>query len=94
MPFLVVRHKVQDFGNWKKAFDAHGATRRAAGSKGGQVYRTRENPSEVVVVCEWDKLENARTFAKSEDLRKVMTQAGVIGTPDVLFLDDRDTFAT
>jgi hypothetical protein len=41
---------VQDYGKWKAAFDAHGATRKASGSKGGRLLRNAEDPNELVIL--------------------------------------------
>src|SRR5215208_5266109 len=35
MPYLLVRHRVENYETWKPVFDEHGATRGENGSKGG-----------------------------------------------------------
>jgi heme-degrading monooxygenase HmoA len=90
MPYLLVRHKVEDFARWKPIFDEHGATRKAAGSRGGRLFRSVEDPDELVIVFEWDDVEKARQFAQSEDLRQAMQRAGVADRPDVYFLEEVD----
>ena len=40
------------------------------------------------MLFEWDKIENAKKFASSEDLKKTMEQAGVIGIPHIHFLNE------
>ena len=90
MPYVLIRHKVEDYARWKPMFDAHGASRGAAGSKGGLVLRNASDPREVVVLLEWSDLDKARQFAQSADLRQVMQQAGVADRPDVYFLDEAD----
>lgn len=87
MPYLLVRHKVEDYAKWKPIFDEHGATRQASGSRGGQLFRNATDPNELVILLEWDDLEQARQFAQSEDLRQTMQQAGVADQPDVYFLE-------
>ena len=89
MPYLLIRHKVADYAKWKRAFDAHGATRRSGGSKGGRLFRNAKNPKEVLILLRWSALRKARQFAKSTDLRRVMKRAGVRGKPDVYFLEER-----
>jgi heme-degrading monooxygenase HmoA len=69
-------------------YDEHGATRKASGSAGGRVFRSADNPNEVVILLEWDDLEKARQFAQSEDLRQTMQRAGVVDQPDVYFLNE------
>jgi heme-degrading monooxygenase HmoA len=88
MPYLLVRHKVEDYARWRPIYDEHGATRKASGSAGGRVFRSADNPNEVVILLEWDDLEKARQFAQSEDLRQAMQRAGVVDQPDVYFLNE------
>lgn len=90
MPYLVVRHKVADYAKWKPVFEEHGATRQAGGSKGGLILRSADDPTEVVLLLEWDDLEKARQFAQSDDLRQAMQRAGVVDRPDLYFLDQAE----
>jgi quinol monooxygenase YgiN len=88
MPYLLVRHKVQDYAKWKPGFDAHGTTRQANGCRGGQLFRNASDPNELVILFEWDDLEKARRFAQSEDLRETMQRVGVADQPDIYFLEE------
>ena len=90
MPFILVRHKVEDYAKWKTAFDEHGAMRKAGGSEGGRLFRSATDPNELVILLEWNSFEEAREFAQSEDLKNAMQRAGVCDTPDVYFLDELD----
>ena len=90
MPALLIRHMVADYGAWKPHFDDHGTTRSANGSRGGRLFRSANDPNEVVVLLEWDDLERARLFAISYDLREAMDRAGVTDCPDVWFFADGD----
>ena len=90
MPYVLIRHKVQDYAVWKLAFDEHGAARQAAGSKGGYLMRNADDPSELVIVLEWDDLGKARQFVQSDDLRQAMERAGVADQPDIYFLEQVD----
>jgi len=88
MPYILVRHKVEDYTHWRQLYDEHGTSRHAGGCKGTHVFRNAEDQNEIVVLLEWDNLENARQFAQSEDLREAMQRAGVAEQPDIYFLDD------
>jgi heme-degrading monooxygenase HmoA len=88
MPFLLIRHKVEDFARWKPIFDEHGAARKTGGSKGGWLFRSADDPNELLILLEWDNLSNGRQFTQSEDLRKAMQRAGVADRPDVYFLEE------
>ena len=93
MPYLIVRHKVKDYAKWKPAFDEHGATRKANGSKGGRLYRSAGDPNELVVLFEWEDLGKAQQFAQSADLRETMERAGVADQPDLYFLEEIESFS-
>ena len=88
MPAVLIRHRVADYAAWKPLFDEDGLTRRANGCRGGPLYRSADDPNEVLVLLEWDDLERARLFADSDDLRVAMERAGVIGPPEIWFLED------
>ena len=91
MPYMLVRHKVEDYERWKPGFEEHGATRKESGSKGVRLFRNADDPNETVILLEWDDLENARQFAQSEDLRETMQRVGVADQPDIFFLEEVET---
>ncbi len=88
MPYLLIIHKVKDYDRWKSVFDEHGSFRKANGSRGGWLMRNADDPNQTVVVFEWESLDKARKFARSEDLKKAMQRAGVLDKPDVYFLEE------
>ena len=88
MPCLLIRHKVADFETWKPLFDEHEPTRRANGCQGGRLFRSADDPREVLVLLGWDDLRRARLFVDSDELRVAMRRAGVTDQPDIWFLED------
>jgi quinol monooxygenase YgiN len=88
MAQLLVHHKVQDYAAWRKVYDELGRTRAQFGSTGDRVYRTANDPNEVVIISEWPDVERARAYAQSPDLKEGMQRAGVISQPEVLFLEE------
>ncbi len=90
MSYVLIRHKVKDYASWKPVFDEHGSARQAAGSKGGHLFRSADDPNEVIAILEWDDIKKARDFVGSPDLRQAMEQAGVTDQPDIYFLDGAD----
>jgi heme-degrading monooxygenase HmoA len=91
MVHVMVRHKVADYVRWKEAFDGHLSARKAAGEVGNRVLLSVDDPHEVTLLLDWDSLERARRFAKSDDLKQKMQQSGVVGDPVVSFLEDAYT---
>ncbi|NIO21889.1 MAG: hypothetical protein GTN76_14455 [Candidatus Aenigmarchaeota archaeon] len=62
MPWIFVRHKVEDYSKWKPIFDEHGTTRKAIGSKRGYLFRSIDDTNEVLMFIEVDDLENVIKF--------------------------------
>jgi len=91
MVHMIVRHKVADYSRWKEAFDAHLNLRKAAGETEARVMVSVDDPHEVTLFFDWDSVDRARRFVGSEDLKQAMKQAGVVGDPDVRFLEDART---
>jgi heme-degrading monooxygenase HmoA len=91
MQQTLIRHKVKDYAKWKPVFDEDSATRKAAGEKGGQLFRNKDDQNEIIIMFKWDTMEHARKFFESEDLKKIMKKAGVIDKPDIYFLEEVET---
>jgi hypothetical protein len=88
MAYMLVRHKVEDYARWRSAFDMHLSAVRAAGGKNVRVFRTSGNARDVSVLVEWASVADARRFVEEQDLREAMESAGVVGQPEVLFLEE------
>lgn len=88
MTYVLVIHKVEDYDKWKVVYDGDTETRKAKGSKGAVVFRMADDPNEIVVMTEWENLTKAKRFAEAEELRITMLKAGVIGQPEVYYLEE------
>ena len=54
MEYVLVRQKVENYRKWKAVFDEHASIREANGCQGAQVFRSGDDPWEVLVLMEWD----------------------------------------
>ena len=88
MAQLLIKHKVKDYPSWKKVFDGFIETRRAGGEKSYQIMHPENDGNELLAFFEWDNLENAKKFAGSSELKEAMGNAGVVGQPEVYFLEE------
>ena len=88
MVHILVRHKVSDYNRWKEVFDSHLAVRKRAGETGFRLFHNVEDPHDIVLLLDWQSTEEARKFMTSNELRDAMQKAGVVGAPDVQFLED------
>ena len=73
---------------WKSVFDSVSDLRRRNGEKSYQILREGNGSSELIALFEWDNLDNARRYAASPELKEAMERAGVIGKPEILFLEE------
>jgi len=51
------------------------------------VLRNVADPHEIIVVLGWRDLAQARTFMQSVSLQEAMQEMGVVGVPEVRFLE-------
>jgi hypothetical protein len=86
--FVLIRHSVRDFEAWKVGFDSHRSRRTEAGLSEKQLLRGSDNGDEIVLLLEAEDLNRAKAFIASADLRETMQTFGVVGKPDVYFLND------
>ena len=61
MAYVMARLEVPDFDTWKQRFDGDPAARRDAGT-GHRLYRSSDNPNEVIVQVEFPSTEIAKSF--------------------------------
>jgi quinol monooxygenase YgiN len=84
----MIRHKVKNYAKWKPIFDSHSEKRKASGSRNYRILHSVDDVNNLVLLFEWDNLENARQFIQSEDLHKTMQEAGVLDQPDIYYLKE------
>ena len=82
---LFIRHNVEDYQAWRKAYDEFDQQRRSMGVSGDAVFRSIDDPNDVTVWHDFEIAEVARAFASSDALRNVMQRAGVQGEPQIWF---------
>jgi hypothetical protein len=85
--YILVRHKVKDFSEWKRGYDAHNPKRVEAGLTEKQLLRAVQDPNEVFILFEAQDLKRAQDFAASTDLKEKMQEVGVVDKPDIYFLN-------
>jgi len=90
MTYTLVRITVEDFAKWKAVFDEAATLRKAYGSKGVRVFRSAEKPNEAVLLAEYEDADRARQMFQSQEFREATKRAGVVGPPEVSFLDEVD----
>ena len=87
MAVLIIRHSVRDNAAWRPVYDAHEAARTAAGLTNGRVFRSTEDPNDILILFDTSDRRRAEEFGGSEDLKSAMQNSGVIGQPKIRFAD-------
>jgi quinol monooxygenase YgiN len=85
---VLVKHAVADYDRWKRYFDEEASTRMEYGSQGYRLYHVSSDSNVVVMLFEWDSMENARKFHDDSGVLEVMKKAGVVGEPEIYYLDE------
>jgi hypothetical protein len=80
-------HKVQDFSEWKRGYDAHLPKREEAGLTKKYLLHGAHDPNELILFFEATDLNRAKDFAESAELRETMRKVGVVDKPDFYFLN-------
>lgn len=88
MIYLYLRQTVEDYARWKEGFDNHVSARQAGGATDETyVMRNVDDPNDITVVLGWSDLGKARAFSQSVSLKEAMQKMGVVGPPEVRFLE-------
>jgi hypothetical protein len=86
---LYVRHNVLDYSKWRKIYDEFSGFPTANGVRGQAVYQSLDDARDITVWHDFDNAEAARAFAGAAELRDTMASAGVGGSPQVWFTQER-----
>ena len=82
---LTLHFKVKDFNAWRTSYNGNEKSRASAGITNGRVFRSADDPNEVVILQDVADVAKARTWFGSDDLKAAMQKSGVIGSPSVQF---------
>jgi quinol monooxygenase YgiN len=88
MASMLIQHKVKDYAEWRKVFEAHEGLRKSSGELSHQIFRDASDPNKLITLNTWRTLAEAQKFSSSPELRAAMEKAGVEGIPVVTFLDE------
>lgn len=88
MSYLMVRHTVKDYNQWKKEFDQTQSIREKYGLGKGQIFGSHDERNEVVVLLEIRDIHLAQEFMQSPERKQCMERGGVSDKPDIFYLDE------
>jgi hypothetical protein len=82
---LLIHHKVKDYAAWRANYNENEKSRTAAGILNGRVFRSAEDPNDVLILQDVADVAKARAWIGGDDMKTAMNKAGVIGSPSVRF---------
>jgi hypothetical protein len=86
MTYMLCRHRVANFSDWKRIFDSHAEAQFDAGLSVSKVLRNLDDLNEVFLLFQVTDLEKARAFVSSPEVPDAQKQSGVLDEPDIYFL--------
>lgn len=88
---VLIHHEVADYPAWKVTFDAAHDWRQKNGERSCRIFHSAGNVNDLILLFEWESLEQARAFMASDELKARMAKAGVKGQPRIEFLTEMHT---
>jgi hypothetical protein len=82
---LTVHFKVKDYATWRTSYDGREKGRLSAGITNGRVFRSAEDPNDVVILQDVADVAKARSWLSSDEMKATLQKSGVIGSPNVRF---------
>ncbi len=87
MVYAVFIGNVQDYDKWQPTLVEDTPILKDNGAKNVRVLRGSDDPNRVIVIMEWENPEKAKDLVKSEFLRERFQAGGVIGKPEIYFVN-------
>ena len=88
MIYMLALFQCEDYLRWKSVFDNAADAQKAAVVKSYQLFHIEKQTNNLVLIFEFDTtLENARNFMFSTEMKERMRKAGVIGFPNINFME-------
>jgi hypothetical protein len=91
--YILIRHKVRDFSQWKEEYDSHFLERAKAGLAEKHLFTSAADPHEVIILFEAREPDTSKILARSHELREILLMSGIIDHPDIYFLEDHSGMA-
>ncbi len=82
---LTIHLKVKDFNAWRTSYNGNEKNRVSAGITNGRVFRSADDPNDVVILQDVADFAKARTWFGSPEMKTAMEKSGVLGSPTIRF---------
>ena len=88
MPYLLVKHRVADFAQWKRVFEENGEAARQGGMELLHLFRDMADPNLLFVFCKVHDVKKAKAFTQAASTGDSAKKGTVIGTPEGWWLSE------
>lgn len=88
MALSVVLHHVKDYGAWREVYDSVADLQKEGGVIEESVYRSKDDPDNVLVLHRFSTIQEAEDFFANPDLRDAIQRSGVEGQPRIEFFEE------
>ena len=88
MTYVLVRFTVEDLAKWKSVFEEAATLRKGFGSMGVRAFTKAGSPTEITILGEYEDRGKAQQMFQSQEFRDATKRGGVMGPPEVTFLDE------
>ena len=82
---LTAHFKVKDFSTWRASYNGNEKNRVSAGVTNEKVFRSSDNPNEVVILQDVSDVGKARAWLASDEMKTAWEKSGVLGLPSFRF---------
>jgi uncharacterized protein (DUF1330 family) len=83
----LILHRVADYAAWRQVYDSVSELQKEGGVTAQSVHRMAGDPDVVLVVHEFDTVDQARAFFADPRLQSAMQQGGVVGPPRIEYFE-------
>jgi ABC-type glycerol-3-phosphate transport system substrate-binding protein len=83
---VIVSLKVAEFSKWKAGFDAHAEDRAEAGLN-AVAHQNIDDPNNAIVIVTAPSKEAFLAFFTRPETQKMQKKAGVLGPPEIKFIN-------
>jgi hypothetical protein len=82
---LTLHFKVKDFKAWQTSYNGNEKNRVSAGITKSKVFRSADDPNDVLILQDVADVAKARTWYGSSEMKTLMEKSGVLGSPSIRF---------
>ena len=87
---MIVSHAVEDYSKWRVQYDEFDDYRKKNGIVGHAVNQELGKPNQVIVYHQAESVDTLRALVDSGELKERMEKGGVVGKPDIQFVNAVD----